>query len=451
MAASELRLSEIVAALSHALDLTEGQPRGHAVRTCLIGMQLAEEIGLEPERRGALFYALLLKDAGCSSNASRVNALFRADDHAAKRAMKTVDFPRLTNAALFALRTAGRDRGVGVRLRATFTLARNGRETGRELVAIRCERGAEIARMLGFHDETAAAIRSLDEHWNGKGYPDGLRGEGIPLLARIACLAQTFEVFHADRGLDAALAMTRGRRGRWFDPGLVDALHRICRDGDVASLLAAGDVAAVEPAEAIVTADESQLDQIAEAFARVIDAKSPYTHRHSERVADIATAIGDEVGFDPPALRRLRRAALLHDIGKLAVPNTILDKPGRLDDDERRLIETHATHSEEILGHVAAFADLAELAGAHHERLDGSGYPRGRSRDQLSPAMRLLAVADVFEALTADRPYRAALSNETAFEIMRSEAGTKLCEQALAALERRLAGQGTAASEPLAA
>lgn len=436
VAGKELRLSEVVAALSHALDLTEGQPRGHAVRTCLIGMRIAEELALPGEQRSALFYALLLKDAGCSSNASRVHSLFRTEDHGAKRAMKLVDFPRLTHAGLFALRTAGAGRGAGERLRATVTLALAGPAAGRELVAIRCERGAEIARMLGFHEATATAIRALDEHWNGRGHPDGLKGERIPLLARIASLSQTAEVFVRERGVDAAYAMAAARRGRWFDPAVVAAFESFRSDTRFWSTLDSGDLASLEPGDLVMTADARLLDRIAEAFARVIDAKSPYTHRHSERVAEIALSIAEQMGVDRDARGQLRRAALLHDIGKLAIPNTILDKPGPLTDEERRRVEEHPRHSEEILQRVDAFGSIGAIAGAHHERIDGSGYPGGRRLDDLSVSMRILAVADVFEALTAERPYRDAMSTGEALDVIRKDAGLRLCAVCVGALER---------------
>jgi putative nucleotidyltransferase with HDIG domain len=439
MDGKDLRLSEVVAALSHALDLTEGQPRGHAVRTCVIGMRIAAELELSSEQRSALFYALLLKDAGCSSNASRVNALFRTDDHGAKRSMKTVDFPKLTHAALFALRTAGRDRGLVERLRATVTLALAGPSAGRELVAIRCERGAEIARMLGFHEETAVAIRGLDEHWSGKGYPDGLRGEQIPLLARIASLAQTAEVFVRERGIDGAYAMASARSGRWFDPAVVAAFETFRDDTRFWSTLEAGDLASLEPSDLVMTADEQLLDRIAEAFAQVIDAKSPFTHRHSERVTEITLTIAGELGVDAAALRQLRRAALLHDIGKLAIPNTILDKPGSLTAAERATVEEHPRHTEEILGRVEAFSAISAIAGAHHERIDGTGYPHGRRLDELSLPMRVLAVADVYEALTAVRPYRDAMTVEAALDILRRDAGLRLCAVCVGALEQSVA------------
>ena len=220
------------------------------------------------------------------------------------------------------------------------------------------------------------------------------------------CLAQTVEVFHAAGGLEAARRVAKRRRGRWFDPGLVDAFLRFCGDREFWGALESPDVSEWEPPDLALAGDDERLDRIAQAFARVIDAKSPFTARHSERVAEIADGIGAALGFDPMARRILLRAGLLHDIGKLAVSNHILDKPGKLTDEEFRAIKTHPVHTLRILERAPCFAELADLAANHHEKLDGSGYPRSLQADDLDLPMRVLAVADIYEALTADRPYR---------------------------------------------
>src|SRR5687767_561983 len=159
----------------------------------------------------------------------------------------------------------------------------------------RCDRGAEIALMLGLGRESAEAIRALDEHWDGGGHPMGLRGEEIPLLGRILCLAQTVEVFSRTMGARGAYGMAIKRRGRWFDPALVDALLAFRDDaafwGPLEDPRAVPPVARWEPADRVLVADEARLDLVAEAFARVIDAKSPYTARHSAGVAGYAEAI----------------------------------------------------------------------------------------------------------------------------------------------------------------
>jgi HD-GYP domain-containing protein (c-di-GMP phosphodiesterase class II) len=214
-------------------------------------------------------------------------------------------------------------------------------------------------------------------------------------------------------------------------------------DGAFWAGLAAGDAsaraAALEPADRVLTADDERLDRIAQAFARVIDAKSPYTFRHSEGVALYADAVGRVLGFGADALRDLRRAALLHDVGKLGVSNRILDKPGKLTEEEFASVRRHPEHTYRILARVARFRALAETAASHHERMDGRGYHRGIAAGTLPAAARILAVADVCDALSAERPYRAALPRERVLEIMRADAGTGLCPECLGGLEAALA------------
>jgi HD-GYP domain-containing protein (c-di-GMP phosphodiesterase class II) len=438
---SEVRASELVGALTYALDLTEGQPPGHVLRSCLIGMRIGERLGLGTAGRAALFWALLLKDAGCSSNASRIYALLDADDQHVKRALKTVDWPRFAHRARYALRVAAPDSTAGARMRRVLWLARQGDLQG-ELVSLRCERGAEIAQLLGMPDDTAEAIRALDEHWDGHGRPRGLRSDAIPLLSRIMCLAQSVEVFHAAGGRPVAYAMARRRRGRWFDPQVVGVLEQLLDDATLWRVLDAGpaelerEVAGHEPPDFVRVASPADVDRVVAAFARIVDAKSPYTHQHSERVAVLSVRLGDALGVRSVDLAGLRRAALLHDLGKLALPNRILDRPGPLTDDEFALVREHPRHSQRILARVPVLSGLAATAGAHHERLDGSGYPDGLTGEKLDLPARILAVADVYEALTAERPYRPALPTSDALRVLAEESGRRLCPEAVGALEQ---------------
>jgi len=412
-----IQLSGVIGALSYALDIAEGQTSGHAVRSCLIGMRLAEELGIPAEGRSDLFYALLLKDAGCSANASRMADLFAADDREAKAQSKVVDWTDRRSAFLWSLRVAAPGAGLTRRLQVLRAIRDEGDVT-RKFMETRCDRGAEIARMLFLSEETAAAIRSLDEHWDGRGMPDGLRGEEIPMAARILCFAQTIEVFHHVGGVKAARKVAKRRRGRWFDPQLVDAFLRFSDERAFWATFEAPDVSRWEPPGLALSGDEDRLDRIAEAFARVIDAKSPFTARHSQRVAEIADGIASVLGYDFEERRTLRRAALLHDIGKLAISNRILDKPGKLTDEEFKIIQTHPVHTLHILERAPCFAELADLAANHHEKLDGSGYPRSLTAEALDQPMRVLAVADIYEALTAERPYRDPLPADEALAII---------------------------------
>ena len=435
---ASVALADVIAALSYALDITEGQPEGHSTKSCLIAMRIAEEIGLSNDQRSALFYGTLLKDAGCSSNAAKVCSLFGADDREIKNSFKLHDLTNKITALSYMVRNVAPHRSPLGRGKKLMSLL--GQPSApKNLIKTRCSRGANIARKLGFNEDSASAVRALDEHWNGGGEPYGLKGEQIPLLGRIACLAQTVEVFFSTYGLIAALEVAKQRSGKWFDPELVQALLSIRLDHGFWTDLDKADVRPIlathEPAERQFSVDEERLDAIAEGFADIIDAKSPWTCRHSFGVADAMVGILQQFGHSDEQIRYWRRAALLHDIGKLGVSNLILDKPGGLTDDEFAQMRRHVDHTRRILHFVPCFRSFADDAAAHHEKLDGSGYSLGLTGDQLSLEARALCVADIFDALSAKRPYRKRqLELDEVFEIMGREAGPKICGTSYEAL-----------------
>lgn len=449
-APSSIRLSEIISALSYALDLTEGQPMGHSVRACMIGMRLARQVGMSVEEQADLYYALLLKDAGCSSNASRLFHILNADEIRAKGDVKTTDWTRVGWESLhYALTHVGTGMPFLQRMQRLFQVAATQQQDSCTLVKIRCERGSYIAKQLGFSDAVSAGIYNLDEHWNGRGYPDGLRKNEIPLFSRIANLSQTLDVFFTTRGAGAAMEAAQKRSGRWFDPDLVKAAASLSKSGALWNGLDDKDlvrkVASIEPEYRRMTATEDSIDKICMAFAEVIDAKSPFTYRHSSGVAEAAVEIGQWFGMNAKSLKQLRRAALLHDIGKLSVSNAILEKPGKLTSEEWTSVKAHPYYTLEILKKIPGFDRLSQDAAAHHEKLDGSGYWRGWGSEQLSRFARILAVADIFDALHAKRPYRDGIPLEKVFEMLRKDAPHALdlpCVEALIASKTN--------SEPLA-
>lgn len=433
-----VKLSTVLSAMSYALDLTEGQPQGHAARSCLLGMRLAETLQLSADERSDLFYGLLMKDAGCSSNAARVSQLFGGDDQTVKRGLWLRDWRDWRAKISYALEYADPDGPPLERLRRLVSLAVAGPSSQRELFEIRCDRGANIARALGVSEATAVAIRTMDEHWDGGGYPEGLRRDAIPLFARIIGLAQVAEIYWGAGGPAAALDVVHERRGRWFDPELVKAFRALGpRDRvwtDLRSPSLSDTIARAEPVERVVTADESRLDRIAHAFALVVDAKSAFTYQHSDRVAAVAEGIAAQMGLSETERVRIRRAGLLHDIGKLSVPNRILDKPGKLEPDEWAVVKRHPYFSYEILARVPAFSDFAFDASCHHERIDGAGYHRGIGGEALTQPARILAAADIFDALSAARPYRGAMPLDRVLSIVHEGRGTQLCPDTVDAL-----------------
>ncbi len=417
----ELRLAELLSALSYALDMVEGQPPGHCVRCCWIGIHIGREIGLGESEIRELYYTLLVKDVGCSSNAARICQLYMMDDIAFKRDLMTVD-GSLPQVLRFVLSHTGMKSGLAERFRALVHIFQNGGQIAQELMETRCDRGAEIARKMRFSEGVIAAIRSFDEHWDGGGLPSRLSGEEIPIYSRISLIAQIADVFQVANGPEAAKLEIRNRTGTWFDPRIAAAFQRVAENPEFWATLRSDElqmaIFALEPAQERALVDEDYLDDIAAAFAQVIDSKSPYTKGHSERVTLFTDLIAEQLQLPNERRRWLKRAALLHDIGKLGVSNSVLDKPGKLDPGEWAAMQKHAALGEMVLSRIAAFGELAMIAGAHHERLDGKGYPRGLKGNEISREVRIVTTADIFDALTADRPYRAAMPVTKALSIM---------------------------------
>ncbi|NNM86661.1 MAG: HD domain-containing protein [Phycisphaerales bacterium] len=437
-AVQTVRLAELVGGLSYALDLTEGLPPGHATRCCWIGMHIAKEIQLPEQQFSDLYYTLLLKDAGCSSNAARVFELYANDDRAIKRDYASVNNRSFVALAKFVIGHLAPEAPLVEKLRRFALLAMRGEKIQSDLVAARCQRGSDIALEMGFSPETAAAIEALGEYWDGRGRPRGLKGTDIPMNSRIALLAQVVEVFWSLGGPQEALACAQERSGTWFDPNLVRALQLAAAKPGFWQHLASRElstrVARLEPVNRVIIADEARCDVIARAFARVIDAKSPFTFGHSTRVARYADAIARQLGMQPKNRRWLRRAALLHDIGKLGISNALLDKPGKLTPAEYAKIKEHSRLSGEILCRIPLFREFADIGRSHHERLDGKGYPLGLQGEQINLETRIVTVADIFDALTAERPYRGALPVREALALMAKDRGIALDPECLDAL-----------------
>ena len=446
-AVAGLRLAELLGALSHALDLTEGQPPGHCIRACWIGQHLGRALSLPELQMRELYYAVLLKDLGCSSNAARICELYLTDDLQFKRDFKTVG-DSLPQVLSFVIGHTGLKAGLAERFRAVLNIFQNGGEIARELMETRCTRGAAIARQLRFPEAVAEGIQGLDEHWDGGGKPYGLKGTQIPLYARVALMAQVIDVFATTGGPEAALAEVRRRSGRWFDPELAAAFLAIGRDADFWRRLRSpgleAELFAMEPAQQTQALDDDYLDDIATAFGQVVDAKSPYTSGHSGRVALYTDQIAEMLGLTPSHRRWLKRGALLHDVGKLGVSNAVLDKPGKLDAAEWQAVQRHAAFTEEILGRIDAFKALARIAGAHHERLDGTGYPHRLDARAISLETRIITTADIFDAITAERPYRGAVPIERTLEMMRENVGTAIDAECFEALRRAVGVSGLA-------
>jgi len=317
-------------------------------------------------------------------------------------------------------------------------------------------------RKIGLSEQTALAVRSLDEHWDGSGYPERSSGEAISPLARVMAVAQHLDVFALERDPEQAMLVLRERSGRWFDPEVAKAAESLHRQGTLWNqcLPSSGRIslqsesqtrsAVLDLAPAQTTRPSAaDIDLICEAFSEVVDAKSHFTFSHSIGVTGVASAIGKAMGLKPERRQLLHRAALLHDLGKLLIPNAILHKPGKLDDAEWPIMREHPALSRAILGRVKQFRELAYVVGAHHEKLDGSGYPDRKRAEELSLEARILVVADMYGALTEDRPYRSGYSPEETLRLMESDVPGKIdddCFTALASVADSIAGNAPVAA-----
>ncbi len=428
---------EILAALSKALDMVEGQPPGHAFRTSRIAHEISRMHHLPEVQQVDAFFACLIKDSGCSNNSVRIHKIFGGDDLLKKQAVKLIDWSNSLESVKYALSHIEWGDSIPQKLRKFASIVGPPTKIMNEVTEARCTRGAAIALELGFNFEVANAIQALDEHWNGKGSPRGIKGNEIPLLAQILCVSQTVEVFMTTFGIEATKIMVTERRKKWFSAEISDLALALlnCTPfwSDHFSHVAGEDVPFPVGPEQLRR--DTSLDKVCQCFAQIIDAKSTFTGEHSTRVTAYAIDLARHFQFEKERLKTLEHAALLHDIGKLGVSNSILEKPGRLDAEEFDKVKEHPYLSTKILTQIRGFERVTDIASAHHERLDGKGYWRGLSSDQLDLDMRILTVSDVFDALTARRPYRDPMSPEEAIALMRKDEGTAFDASCIDALQ----------------
>jgi putative nucleotidyltransferase with HDIG domain len=454
-----ISLSEIISALSYALDLTEGAVHGHALRSCLLGMRIAGEARLPSDMTSGLYFALLLKDIGCSSNATRMHEIAHGDDRTKKASAKFEAATGSHTPARSTLKGIWNNVRPGADAAAKISAILHGglsqHQNDQERTSVRYDRAAAIVAKLGMGEFAAEAVRSLDERWDGSGHPDSIKGQQIPLLARICSVAQHLDIFSANGGTQSAIDALQERSGTWFDPHFVRIALSLHRRGKLWANCSPDDPQE-DTRQAVLDLDAGtqhklepgQIDQICEAFADVVDAKSPFTFRHSVGVADAAFGIAETMGLPADRIQLVRRAALLHDIGKLSISNAILDKKAVLSAAEWDAVRQHPKMTRLILERVRSFREMAVIAGEHHEKLDGTGYPDKLIASDLSLESRIIAVADVFGALSEDRPYRASINLQDTLSIMAKFIPNQLDVDCFDALVARVSSEHGAAFSP---
>jgi HD-GYP domain-containing protein (c-di-GMP phosphodiesterase class II) len=433
-----VRLAEIVALLSLGTDLGLGQPIEHMIRACLIALRMAESLKLAEAERRVLYYSGLLAWVGCHTDAYE-QARWLGDDLTVKGdGHYGFDFGRTTDVAAFMVRhIGGARRPLLARVRAGVGFLKDGRRALASMAENHYRATDEMAERLGLGDDVRASLKQSFERWDGKG-AFGLKGEHILISSRLINLADVVEVFRRTAGVEAAVAIARKRSGTHFDPALVDLFceqaHALFAGLEETTTWDA--VIAAEPSLAPVVR-EDELDGVLDALGSFAELKSPWTLGHARGIADLAAAAGRGYGLAEADVTDLRGAALLHDIGALGVSNEIWDKPGVLTASEWERVRLHPYLTQRMLASSAALAPLGEIAVLHHERLDGSGYPRGLRGDAIGPAGRILAAADVYRAMIEPRPHRPALAPEPAATELRAEvAAGRLDGDAVAAVLR---------------
>ena len=437
-----VRRAELVALLSLGTDLGLGQPMEHMIRACLIALRLAERVGLDDVERGVVYYSGLLAWVGCHTDAYE-QAKWLGDDLSVKSDTHyEYDFGKAGPAAAFLLKHIG---GAGSPLLQRARIGMRFMGDGRRALAALAENHYlatdALADGLGLGEHVRTSLKESYERWDGKG-AYGLRGEQIGIGSRLVNLADVVEVFRRTGGVDAAIAVARERSGTQFDPGIVELF---CEQAALifADLDAAASWELVidsEPslAAAVVAGDE--LDGALAAIGEFAELKSPWLMGHSRGVADLAGEAARGLGLPESDVTALRRAAFVHDIGRLGVSNAVWDKPGELTQSELERVRLHPYLTERMLSFSAALAPLGSIAGQHHERLDGSGYPRGLSGDAISHAGRVLAAADAYHAMTAARPHRPALTAAEAAVALRAQVASSRLDGAAVDAVLRAAG-----------
>lgn len=418
--AARLRLAELVAALSLGVDLGFGQPMEHVLRQCLIALRIADRMHLDATARVAVYYASLLVTVGCHTDAYEQAKWFGDDIK-----LKSTKYDREMNgikATLAGMRMIGAGYPPLHRFRVGLEFAISGHREVDNMIAQHAARARALGEQLGLPENVLDALSSAYERWDGRGWPNKLRGPQIPLASRLAQLSEFIEVAHRMGGVESARDMAAERSGTQFDP----AMAKLLRDDAYPILEGIDDVPtwdaviSAEP-ELAVTLTGDELDAALTAVANFIDMKSPFTLGHSPAVARLAYEAGSRLGFTHQELAQIRQAGLVHDFGRMGVSNAIWDKRGGLAAGEWERVRFYPYITERMLRQSPALAPLGAIAVQHLERLDGSGYPRGLAGSAITRGGRLLAAADAYQAMREPRPHRDARSVGEAAALLRSE------------------------------
>jgi HD-GYP domain-containing protein (c-di-GMP phosphodiesterase class II) len=418
----DVRLADLLAGLSLISDMGLGLPPENAVRSCLVGTALARKVDLDETEVADVFYASLLQHIGCTGYAHETYLVW-LDDIAANRAARRTNFADPKDLFKSYLPTLTQGMSSGQRARVAANFLTKGPRFLKRFTTATCEVATQTARRLGLSEGAQRGLHEVFEWWNGKGAPRGLKGDDIALVGRVAFVGGTAAEHDVLGGPELAIEAVRRRAGTVFDPAIADTF--VTHGAELLETASIGDprqrVLEAEP-EPVRIISEARLPDAAVVFGDIADLKAPFMHGHSAGVARLARMAGEKLGLGPTALLRLHVAALLHDLGRIGVPDGVWEKPGELTTADWEQIRLHPYHSERVLSCSPVLEHMAPIAGMHHERMDGSGYHRGCKAPEISVSTRVLAAADALQAMTQSRPHRNALTVDEAVEQIQNDA-----------------------------
>jgi HD-GYP domain-containing protein (c-di-GMP phosphodiesterase class II) len=437
---------ECLSALSVILDLANGLEEDKSLLTATFALELAQEAGCTADEQAAAFFASLLRHLGCTAYAS-VESTLAADDVSLRSRLIHSD-PSRASDVLSALSHANPqlvDRGLGI-----LRLATQARTLRNEWTSEACGAARMLSEQLRLGSRVSLAIEEIFERWDGAGSPKGVGGEDLSRAGRVAQAAHVAVVFWLAGGPELARDSLQARAGTLLDPRMSElALSQVHRLDQEDLLDARLDAAARLPAALSL---ETSIEDIAEAFGDFAGLQTTFTRGHSRAVARVAVAAAAHLGLPEAEQRELKLAAHLHDIGQVAVATSVWTRPRPFRPTERERARSHVYFTERVLASAAPLERVARIAGAHHERLDGTGYHRGLKQAAIVRPARILAAADAACGMQEARPHRAALGRDAAAKLLREQVkGGALDEDCviavLAALgERRASASASAPS-----
>ncbi|WP_026888964.1 HD-GYP domain-containing protein [Clostridium beijerinckii] len=379
------RLNEFLMAVSFALDFVEmdilGMASNHGKRTAYISISIAKEMGLSSEELHDVAALAMLHDNGLSE--------YSLHEKLATKELK--------NAALL------------------------------EGVKEHCTIGESNIKNYPLLTNVKNIIKYHHERYDGTGFFN-LRGEEIPLMSQIIAIAdaleKSFDLQNNNRDMQNKVCeFVRHQENVSFSPRIVKAFFKVAEDEEFWENLK-NNYISIELEKEIpkysLELSFEEIHSITNVLSKIIDSKSSYTQRHSQGLSEKAAIMSDFYNLEQEEKMKLIIAADLHDIGKLAVPNDVLDKPDKLSDEEFKIIMKHPEYTRLALQEIKGFEDITEWASNHHEKLNGRGYPLGMMDKEIDFNSRLMGCLDIYQALTEERPYRKGLSHEKAMEILKS-------------------------------